>query len=632
MLPLQVFAQEEIITGLEDPCDGEVDRYAAPGAVVVSSTFIDPPLTADLSMYLPAVGDQGKQGSCTAFSVAGALTILSNAKANKTFTRTVHEFDLFYSPAFIFNIAKARYPFPRSENCVDGITFIDAFLVVRDNGIVPASMSRYNPLGNGGCVSSFYPKEQVLTSARKKSINTFQRIDLNLKLFKCLLADKPGYPICIAAKIDQNYKRASDRLDNSTWSTNGPPLAAAANNRHAMLIVGYDDSRKAFKVLDSRGGAKGDNGFIWISYALLDNRTIYDAYVCSFDNDLLKSQRSQGATEDLTEGGTRETWLKENYFRIFNGLQIACVDIDRKNKTVVFEITNANTQEYITQVTLKLHAQKYFEIDGKIFSIYPKEIKMAGRNPFTPAIWFDVSVNSGSIVENVVNKGLFRENLEKLYRMTFIDRTDASMRKLTYLGSAPAKNGMLGHLLDKELKILNRPPGTLLEAAIHNEPFTTTFPDNEVEIFSLDNFIQGLTQLKAMRLDDESRNAFNSLSQLLDNNHEVFKIKEWTLTIDALPPVEVSNQLGQDTEFSRLAQNGSQIVVTTENITAFKGQWKLSPAVDTRAREFFQVTRIISFDNGASIFTFVNDPQSGNIIVEWRGNVSMFGHLLKIER
>ena len=35
---------------------------------------------------------------------------------------------------------------------------------------------------------------------------------------------------------------------------------------HAMLVVGYDDQRQAYKVMNSWGEGWGDKGFLWISY------------------------------------------------------------------------------------------------------------------------------------------------------------------------------------------------------------------------------------------------------------------------------------------------------------------------------------------------------------------------------
>jgi hypothetical protein len=39
---------------------------------------------------------------------------------------------------------------------------------------------------------------------------------------------------------------------------------------HAMIITGYDDSRSAYRVLNSWGGDWGDNGYLWWDYASLE--------------------------------------------------------------------------------------------------------------------------------------------------------------------------------------------------------------------------------------------------------------------------------------------------------------------------------------------------------------------------
>ncbi len=54
--------------------------------------------------------------------------------------------------------------------------------------------------------------------------------------------------------------------EDEVWAYTGPPLAG-----HALLIVGYDDARKAFKVRNSWGHNWGDDGYCWVSYESLLN-------------------------------------------------------------------------------------------------------------------------------------------------------------------------------------------------------------------------------------------------------------------------------------------------------------------------------------------------------------------------
>jgi C1A family cysteine protease len=37
---------------------------------------------------------------------------------------------------------------------------------------------------------------------------------------------------------------------------------------HSMVLVGYDDARSAFRLMNSFGPNWGDNGYAWIGYAL----------------------------------------------------------------------------------------------------------------------------------------------------------------------------------------------------------------------------------------------------------------------------------------------------------------------------------------------------------------------------
>jgi cathepsin K len=40
---------------------------------------------------------------------------------------------------------------------------------------------------------------------------------------------------------------------------------------HAMLVGGYSDQFKAFKLVNSWGAGWGDGGFVWVDYEAFDN-------------------------------------------------------------------------------------------------------------------------------------------------------------------------------------------------------------------------------------------------------------------------------------------------------------------------------------------------------------------------
>ncbi len=54
-----------------------------------------------------------------------------------------------------------------------------------------------------------------------------------------------GYPVVIGAKIDVNFK---DLSRNQIWNSLGDVIGA-----HAMVVVGYGDRMRTFKLMNSRG-------------------------------------------------------------------------------------------------------------------------------------------------------------------------------------------------------------------------------------------------------------------------------------------------------------------------------------------------------------------------------------------
>lgn len=360
----QLYSQEDLAYGLESTCDSVAYRYMAPGSPAISMTRTRNPLPkADLSRYLPYVGDQGLQWSCTAFSVAAALTILDNQEKGKVFAATIPGAkDYNFSPAFVFNVAKSKYPNPRRSACNVGISYIDAFLVVLYHGMVTYKDLDYD---GGSLASCGKPvDDQTIKKAGKTKILTFQKPEMTNEVFKALLSD-PGYcyPINISVNIDSKYKNAGKY--NEPWKE-----SSVITGQHAMCIVGYDDGKKAFKVLDSRGTNWGDKGYIWIGYSLMQNRAVvFDAYVCSFDDKILRDMQQPG--DAVASTAIKDTnWVKGGYYQPFNRFRIACAEINKKTKVSKILIRDLATGNELTSIgAIALNDTKRFEVPGGYIDI-----------------------------------------------------------------------------------------------------------------------------------------------------------------------------------------------------------------------------------------------------------------------
>jgi C1A family cysteine protease len=210
-------------------------------------TNIDFPPFHDLSSLLPQVGSQGKQGSCVAWAAGYYL---------KSFQENLEDFnngevilDNAMSPAFIYNQIKVG-------SCADGSQIPDALDLILNTGIVSWEEMPYNA---NEC--NTLPSEEQNILALENKINSFSYLDGDI-LFEqtkaFLLSDKP---VVIAISIDNEFF--------GTIEGNGDAVYKEFNKvdgAHAMLVVGYDDDRNAFKVVNSWGINWGNNGFVWIDY------------------------------------------------------------------------------------------------------------------------------------------------------------------------------------------------------------------------------------------------------------------------------------------------------------------------------------------------------------------------------
>jgi hypothetical protein len=80
-----------------------------------------------------------------------------------------------------------------------------------------------------------------------------------------------GFPVLIGALVDQGFQALQA---GQVWQG----YVGGEQGGHAMLVVGYDDTRSAFKVINSWGQAWADHGFGWISYRFFPTAVV-EGYV-----------------------------------------------------------------------------------------------------------------------------------------------------------------------------------------------------------------------------------------------------------------------------------------------------------------------------------------------------------------
>lgn len=216
----------------------------------------DIPPNADLSSSFPSPGDQGHQGSCVAWAVSYALkSYQEGVERHWDLTQNSH----LFSPSFIYNQIK------QSSSCEGGSQISDALNLLRQQGVAPLSDFAYD---DRQC--SKMPDAAVKQSARQYAIADWRRVNVQDEMeVKTQIAS--GFPVVIGMVVDNAFQSLRHGQIYST------PDGLNAGG-HAMVVVGYDDSRNAFKVINSWGKSWGDNGFGWIDYKTFKN-SVREGYV-----------------------------------------------------------------------------------------------------------------------------------------------------------------------------------------------------------------------------------------------------------------------------------------------------------------------------------------------------------------
>jgi len=162
-----------------------------------------------------------------------------------------------FSPAFIYNqIAKG--------NCGSGITIPSALNLLNAEGAATLSMMPYTDQACAG-----QPTTQTVQMAAQFKISGYRTINAqDLNTVKAHLAAQ--MPVIVAMNIDNAFMNLGA---NQNWTTSGPVVGS-----HSMVVVGYNDTQHALKLINSWGTGWGTGGYGYVDYSLFPS-VAKEAYV-----------------------------------------------------------------------------------------------------------------------------------------------------------------------------------------------------------------------------------------------------------------------------------------------------------------------------------------------------------------
>lgn len=211
------------------------------------------PEKANLMAYAPAVGNQGEQGSCVAWSSAyAARTILEASRSGEQGEATK------FSPAFLYNQIGL-------DGC-QGSYILRAMEYMTKQGSVPYDKFPYT---DRDC--SRQPDQSLIREAGAFKMRGFNRLSLgdrndaiDLRAIKENLAQ--GAPVVIGMMVGPSFMQGM--MGQEVWEPQPGDDQMSGFGGHAMCVVGYDDSKfgGSFLIMNSWGPEWGRNGFGWVRY------------------------------------------------------------------------------------------------------------------------------------------------------------------------------------------------------------------------------------------------------------------------------------------------------------------------------------------------------------------------------
>jgi hypothetical protein len=224
------------------------------------------PPAVDLSRYMPAVGDQGQQGSCVGWATAYAARAYY---AEQIEHRDISQTQNIPSPAWLFDIIHI------GGDCDQGAYIPDAMNVLRKGALSLADF----PYDDSKCPRPLPPARSKATDFRIDSFEQVwdQQTDTDLDKVKGALAQ--GNPVVILASLDNAFFDLNPR--QSIWTSDA---SQKDEGGHAITLVGYDDTKQIFKFINQWSTAWGDKGYGRMTYDTFKAR-VYEGYVMHLPGD-----------------------------------------------------------------------------------------------------------------------------------------------------------------------------------------------------------------------------------------------------------------------------------------------------------------------------------------------------------
>ncbi|MDQ3234542.1 MAG: C1 family peptidase [Pseudobdellovibrionaceae bacterium] len=194
--------------------------------------------------------DQGDLGSCTAQAAGAACMFLD-----------VYDRDMpVVVPSRLF-VYYATRTLEGTKHSDSGATLRNTIKAIATWGYPPEDKWPYS-------IEKFTvrPPEEVISLAAKERIKSYERLGRDLNQFREAINE--GLPVIIGFSV---YSSIDDRSVKKTGFIPVPKPGDMRDGGHAVLVVGYDDTKAALIIRNSWGEEWGEEGFGYLPYRYIED-------------------------------------------------------------------------------------------------------------------------------------------------------------------------------------------------------------------------------------------------------------------------------------------------------------------------------------------------------------------------
>lgn len=213
-----------------DERDYPAPRASAPGTL--------PP--AFLHTAAQPIRDQGAEGTCVGHALAAAVL----GHHQLMLPSTLRPFARTLSPRDAYEGGRALGAYPS-----EGVQVRDALKAAQKAGVCLEADWPYVAKQRGEANPS------AADSRARNRVGTYYAVPTGSEAVKAAIRDHG--PVLAVVEVRDGFNAPSG---HTVWPT------GASHGFHAIALVGWDDTRKAFRLANSWGTDWGDSGYAWLPY------------------------------------------------------------------------------------------------------------------------------------------------------------------------------------------------------------------------------------------------------------------------------------------------------------------------------------------------------------------------------